>query len=217
MSGPDVWADLLDSLLLQIIALLSSFRDLLAFIGTCRSWRAAVSSLPPAFSFNFPPLHFQPDGYDPHPHRNYIKQSLLSNIKWQLVDPAKRTSSLHRLAPRYLRVRRHMRYLGCSYGYLIFSDLEQCLLVDVYSGATVRPPGLKSNMATMKSTMESLWLPSTHPIRISSFAPPDHACSSGKLEQAPGWSTLLTVGASFRLFSSKVRCLLWISMTGSIE
>lgn len=38
-----------------------------------------------------------------------------------------------------------MRYLGCSYGYLIFSELEQCLLVDAYSGATVRPPRLKSN------------------------------------------------------------------------
>jgi len=36
-----------------------------------------------------------------------------------------------------------MQYLGCSYGYLIFSKLEQCLLVDVYSGATVRPPKLK--------------------------------------------------------------------------
>ncbi|KAG2603793.1 hypothetical protein PVAP13_4NG012300 [Panicum virgatum] len=115
MCGPDVWADLLDSLLHQIIVILSSFHDLLAFIG------------------------------DPHPHSSSAKHNLLSNCKWQLVDPAKRTSSLHRLAPRYLRVRRHMRYLGCSYGYLIFSDLEQCLLVDVYSGATVRPPGLKSN------------------------------------------------------------------------
>ncbi|XP_025813476.1 uncharacterized protein LOC112890828 [Panicum hallii] len=143
MCGPDVWADLLDSLLHQIIAILSSFHDLLAFIGTCRSWRAALSSLPPAFSFNFPPLHLRPDIGDPHPHRSSVKNNLLSYCKWQLVDPAKR--KFHRLAPRYLRVRRHMRYLGCSYGYLIFSDLEQCLLVDVYSGATVRPPRLKSS------------------------------------------------------------------------
>ncbi|XP_004964337.1 F-box protein At2g26160 isoform X1 [Setaria italica] len=140
MSGPDVWAGLLDSLLLQIIALLSSFHDLLALIGTCHSWRAALSSLPPAFSFNFPPLHLQPD--DPHPHRNYVKHSLLSNIKWQLVDPAKQTSSLRSSAPQNLRVR--MRYLGCSYGYLIFYNFEQCLLVDVYSGATKKPPKLKS-------------------------------------------------------------------------
>jgi hypothetical protein len=38
-----------------------------------------------------------------------------------------------------------MRYLGCSYGHIIFSNLERCLLVDVYSGATVRPPILKSS------------------------------------------------------------------------
>lgn len=38
-----------------------------------------------------------------------------------------------------------MRYLGCSCGYLIFSNLEQYLLVDVYSGAIMRPPKLKSS------------------------------------------------------------------------
>ncbi|GJN29882.1 hypothetical protein PR202_gb18144 [Eleusine coracana subsp. coracana] len=38
-----------------------------------------------------------------------------------------------------------MRYLGCSYGYLIFSNLEQCILVDAYCGADVRPPKLKSS------------------------------------------------------------------------
>ncbi|XP_004966597.1 uncharacterized protein LOC101778796 [Setaria italica] len=141
MCDPDVWADLLDSLLHHIIAVFSSFHDLLAFIGTCHSWRAALSSLPPAFSFNFPPLHLRPDMGDPHLHGSSVKHSLLSNCKWQLVDPAKRTSSLHRLAPRYLRGR--MCYLGCSYGYFILSNLEQCLLVDVYSGATVRPPRLK--------------------------------------------------------------------------
>ncbi|XP_066393478.1 uncharacterized protein [Miscanthus floridulus] len=139
--SPDVWADLLDSLLLQIIVLVSSFHDLLAFIGTCRSWRAVLSSLPPLFTFNIPPLHLRPDDYDSHPHCRYIKHSLLSNISWQLVDPAKQTSSLSCSAPQNLQV--HMQYLGCSYGYLIFSNMEQCLLVNVYSGATVRPPKLK--------------------------------------------------------------------------
>ncbi|XP_062227863.1 uncharacterized protein LOC133926111 [Phragmites australis] len=141
-SGPDVWADLLDSLLHQIIALLISFHDLLAFIATCRSWRAVLSSLPPSFSFSFPPLHLRPDIDYPHPHRSYIKYDLLSNFKWQLTDPAKRTSSLRCSAPQNLRG--HMHYLGCSHGYLIFSNLEHCLLVDVYTGAAVRPPKLKS-------------------------------------------------------------------------
>nr|CAB3503618.1 unnamed protein product [Digitaria exilis] len=135
-------ADLTDSLLLQIIALLSSFHDLLALIGTCRSWRAALSSLPPAFSFNFPPLHLQADDYDRHPHHNYFKLSLLSSIKWQLVNPAKKMSSRRCSVPQNIRVR--MRFFGCSYGYLIFFNMEECLLVDVYSGAIVKPPKLKS-------------------------------------------------------------------------
>ncbi|TVT98473.1 hypothetical protein EJB05_56238 [Eragrostis curvula] len=140
--GPDVWADLLDSLLHQIVALLNSFQDLLAFIGTCRSWRAALSSLPPAFSFNFPPLHLQTDMNYPHPRRNYIKYSHLSHLKWKLTDPAKQTSSLCCSPSQNLRDR--MCYLGCSFGYLIFSSLEQCVLVDVYSSAVVRPPKFKS-------------------------------------------------------------------------
>ncbi|WVZ82873.1 hypothetical protein U9M48_030082 [Paspalum notatum var. saurae] len=143
-SGPDVWADLLDSLLLQIAGLLTSFHDLLAFIGTCRSWRAVLSSLPgpPAFTLNIPPLRFQQVGCDSHPHCSFVKRALLSNIKWQLVDPVKQTSSLCCSAPRNIRDR--VQYLGCSYGYLIFSSFEQCLLVDVYSGAVVRPPKRKS-------------------------------------------------------------------------
>ncbi|CAN6348797.1 unnamed protein product [Urochloa humidicola] len=35
--GPHVCADLLDSLLHEIIILINSFHDFLAFIGTCRS------------------------------------------------------------------------------------------------------------------------------------------------------------------------------------
>ncbi|NP_001141628.3 uncharacterized protein LOC100273748 [Zea mays] len=139
--GPDVWVDLLDSLLLQIIVLVSSFHDLLAFIGTCRSWRAVLSSLPPVYTFNIPPLHLRSDGCDSHPHRWYMRAKLLSDINWQLTDPAKQTSSLSCSALQDFQV--YMRYLGCSYGYLIFSNLEQCLLVNVYSGATVRPPKLK--------------------------------------------------------------------------
>jgi hypothetical protein len=38
-----------------------------------------------------------------------------------------------------------MRYLGCSYGYLIFSKLERCILVDAYFGGDVRPPKLEKS------------------------------------------------------------------------
>ena len=38
-----------------------------------------------------------------------------------------------------------MHYLGCSYGYLIFSYEEHCLLVNVYTGTKVKPPKLPPN------------------------------------------------------------------------
>ena len=44
--GLQGWADLPEGLLHSIIPLLSSFLELHAFAGTCRSWRAAFSSYP---------------------------------------------------------------------------------------------------------------------------------------------------------------------------
>ncbi|KAL6861410.1 hypothetical protein ACP4OV_017110 [Aristida adscensionis] len=142
-SGQNVWADLLDSLLHHIIGLFRSFHDLLAFIGTCRSWRVALSSLPPSFNFNFPPLHLRLDLEYPYTHHSPTQCSILSNFKWRLSDPTKITSSLRRSTSQNFRSR--MCYVGCSYGYLMFSGFEHCLLVDAYSGTDVRPPKLKSS------------------------------------------------------------------------
>ncbi|KAM0878713.1 hypothetical protein ACQ4PT_034701 [Festuca glaucescens] len=60
-SGLQGWADLPDGLLDSILALSGSFRDLLAFAATSRSWRAAFSSYPSksAFCAKFPPLLVQ--------------------------------------------------------------------------------------------------------------------------------------------------------------
>ncbi|VAI39950.1 unnamed protein product [Triticum turgidum subsp. durum] len=148
LSGPHVCADLLDSLLQEIllheiIALFDSFHDFLAFIGTCRSWRAAVSTFPSVHTFSFPPLHFKPDGPYVRPHSGPIKLILLSDCKWQLSDPSKKNSSLACSVPK--NSPNKMRYLGCSYGYLIFSYEVHCLLVDVYTGRKVRPPKLPRN------------------------------------------------------------------------
>uniref|UniRef100_A0A8I7BJD1 KIB1-4 beta-propeller domain-containing protein n=1 Tax=Hordeum vulgare subsp. vulgare TaxID=112509 RepID=A0A8I7BJD1_HORVV len=38
-----------------------------------------------------------------------------------------------------------MRYLGCSYGYLILSYTEHCFLTDVYTATKVKPPKLPRN------------------------------------------------------------------------
>uniref|UniRef100_A0A0E0HJS9 KIB1-4 beta-propeller domain-containing protein n=1 Tax=Oryza nivara TaxID=4536 RepID=A0A0E0HJS9_ORYNI len=142
MCEPHVWPGLMDSMLHQIIALLSSFQDLLAFSGTCRSWRAALSSFPSIYTFTFPPLHLKPDIPNSHPHCSSFRYTLLYKCRWQLGDPSKRTLSLRCSAPQNTPNR--MRYLGCSYGYLIFSYYENCLLVDMYTGAKVKPPKLQS-------------------------------------------------------------------------
>uniref|UniRef100_A0ACD5TXL4 Uncharacterized protein n=1 Tax=Avena sativa TaxID=4498 RepID=A0ACD5TXL4_AVESA len=61
----------------------------------------------------------------------------------KLVDPSKRALSLHVSGPLINPCL--MRYLGCSYGYLIFSDGEHCHLHDVYTGTKVKAPKLPSN------------------------------------------------------------------------
>ncbi|CAN6166318.1 unnamed protein product [Urochloa humidicola] len=140
--GPDVWTDLLDCLLHQIIALLNSFSDLLAFNGTCRSWRAALSSFPSTFTSGIPPLYLQPHIHYPHRNRSCVAYSLLYNCEWQLTDPANKSFSRCCSPPQNHPTCMH--YLGCSFGYLIFYNSGHCLLVDVSRGTTVRPPRVKS-------------------------------------------------------------------------
>nr|CAB3488883.1 unnamed protein product [Digitaria exilis] len=139
-SGPHVCADLPDSLLHEIILLINSFHDFVAFIGTCRSWRAAVSSFPSVYTFSFPPLHLKPDAPYFQPHSRGIKPLLLSNCKWQLSVPCKK--NLSRSCSVSQNTPNSMSYLGCSYGYLIFAYDEHCLLVNAYTGAKVEPPRL---------------------------------------------------------------------------
>ncbi|CAL4911938.1 unnamed protein product [Urochloa decumbens] len=142
-SGPYVCADLLDTLLHEIIVLINSFHDFLAFISTCRSWRAALSSFPSVYTFSFPPLHLEPDGPYVRPHSRGFRPLLLSKCKWQLSDPCKKSLSLRRSVTQ--NTPDTMHYLGCSYGYLIFTYEEYCLLVDAYTGAKVRTPKLPCN------------------------------------------------------------------------
>ena len=210
VSSPNVWADLLDCLLHQIIALLSSSNDIIAFAATCRSWRAAFTSFPSTLSCNVPPLCLQSHIHYPHRGHSRIKYSLLYNCEWQLTDPVKRSSSC-RLSPPHNHPNR-MHYLGCSYGNLIFSNSNQCLLVFL----VLLPWGLPNwnRQASMRSTTESLMVPSGHPTHISSFAQ-GHPFSSGKLGLTLGWSILWISQASFQSCFLKVRCLPRITWMGS--
>ena len=139
-SGPYVCADLLESLLHEIIVLINSFQDFLAFTGTCHSWRAAVSSFPSVYAFSFPPLHFEPHGPYVPPHSGYIKPLRMSSCKWKLSDLTKKNLSLQCSVPQ--NTPNEMHYLGCSHGYLIFTYEEHCLLIDAYTGAKVKAPEL---------------------------------------------------------------------------
>ena len=138
-SGRQVWADLTGSLLHLIIVLFSSFHDFLAVTSTCRSWRATISSFPPIYHFSFPPLFVETDlHYDRrHMGDHNSCHNPLSNYKWLLHDPAKTNLSLRCSAPRHTPY--YVRYLGCSYGYLILYCEEQCFLVDVYTSTMVKP------------------------------------------------------------------------------
>ena len=67
----------------------------------------------------------------------YGRSQFISNYKWLLHDPAKTNLSLRCSAPRHTPY--YVRYLGCSYGYLILYCEEQCFLVDVYTSTMVKP------------------------------------------------------------------------------
>ena len=133
----------MDSLIHQIIARLGSFHDFLVFTGTCRPWRVAASSFTSVYSFTFPPLHLKTDFHYTRRRSDSDVFSLLRNCKWLLSDYANRDISLH------CSVRRNspncLLYLGCSYGYLIFSYQEHCLLADLYTGNKVNPPKIQSH------------------------------------------------------------------------
>ncbi|CAM0952793.1 unnamed protein product [Alopecurus aequalis] len=143
LSGPHVWADLLDSLLHEIIALFGSFHDFVAFACTCHSWRDAVSSFASVYAFSFPPLHLKPDVC--FTVRQFESRSaeymLLSDCKWRISDPAKRDLSLRCSVPQ--NTPNQMLYMGSSYGYLIFFNQGHSLLVNVYTGTEVKPPVLQ--------------------------------------------------------------------------
>lgn len=141
-SGLQGWADLPDGLLDSILALSGSFRDLLAFAATCRSWRAAFSSYPSksAFCAKFPPLLIQfhalvqapdlPSNSGPHELRTC-----------KVIDPTNKNIALRCQIPQDIYGGKK-RFVGTSYGQLISCHGGYYLVVDVFSGAEISPPRL---------------------------------------------------------------------------
>lgn len=158
MSELQGWADLPDGLLHSIVALLCSFPDLLAFAATSRSWRDALSSYPSKHTFStlVPPLLLQPDTpfCSPCPGPVSVTDNCVLKHPCHVTDLANQGS--HRCCQIPLFAERNnppspldeFCFRGCSYGHLILSSKNSCLLVDVFTGVSVSPPQLLVNTDT---------------------------------------------------------------------
>ena len=143
-SGLQGWEDLPDGPLHSILALSGSFRDLLAFAATCRSWHAAFSSYPSKSTFcaKFPPLliQFNARVQAPDLPSNNGRHELRT---CKVIDPTNKNMALRCQIPE--EIYRKMHFAGTSYGQLICCRGGYCLVVDVFSGAEVSPPPLPFN------------------------------------------------------------------------
>lgn len=144
VSGLQGWADLPDGLLQSIIALSGSFIDLLAFAGTCRSWRVAFSSYPSKSSIRtmLAPLLIRPNVRVKAPHLPSNNGHRKLRI-CQVLDLSKQNTTFRCQIPK--ETLQMMHFAGCSYGHLICCRRRYCVVVDVFSGAEVSPPRLPSS------------------------------------------------------------------------
>ncbi|XP_014753714.1 uncharacterized protein LOC104581658 isoform X2 [Brachypodium distachyon] len=143
MSRYQVWVDLPDEMLHSIIAHSGSF-SVLAFAATCRSWRAAFSSYPSKSTFStlFPPVLLQPDVPVGSPRH----QPFGDKLPCHAIDLASKRLCLCCQIPiaNLPPVNNDsqsplgsLRFVGASYGHLIFSSNTACLIVDVFTGVSV--------------------------------------------------------------------------------
>ena len=111
VARPQGWADLPIELLQSIIMLLRCTRDLLAFIATCPSWRAAFMLAKPILSKLFPPLIVESCAQ--------LSSNGQVHHTWQLMDPTNPTHRFHHQIPSNIM---NMEFVGCSYGHAIFAS-----------------------------------------------------------------------------------------------
>ncbi|CAL5050479.1 unnamed protein product [Urochloa decumbens] len=147
MAKPQGWAELPDQILDSIIQLLSSTCDLIAFIGTCTTWRAVFMEAKHSYCNLFPPLMIQSCAQLSNDVHSEVHHT------WQLMDPANPSLRIHRPAPT--GIPSVMDFVGCSYGHAIFADLsdsntEGCItLVDVFTGVQVSPPPCPAELVNL--------------------------------------------------------------------
>ena len=133
------WADLPEGLLQSIIPLLGSFLELLAFAGTCRSWRSAFSSYPSKSTFCtlLPPLLVRPHI---RVHARHLPSRTEDGHKLrtcQVLDLANLGTALRCQIPE--DTFEMLRFAGSSYGQLICGGGRNCVVVDVFTSDRVLP------------------------------------------------------------------------------
>uniref|UniRef100_A0ACD6A496 Uncharacterized protein n=1 Tax=Avena sativa TaxID=4498 RepID=A0ACD6A496_AVESA len=151
MSGLEGWVDLPEGLLHSIVARLGSFYDLLAFAATCPSWRVSFSSYP-SKSTLLPPLLLQPDVLVCSPCSRPFSNNLIPKRSCYVTDLANQSTYMCCQVPQFAGFcdrKSPPSYLdgysfgAVSYGQLILYDQQRsCLVVDVFTGATVSAPQL---------------------------------------------------------------------------
>ncbi|CAN6208980.1 unnamed protein product [Urochloa humidicola] len=147
MAKPRGWAELPDGILDSIIRLLSCTCDLLAFIGTCTTWRAVFMEAKPSYCNLFPPLMIRSCAQLSNDAQSEVHHT------WQLMDPANPSLRFHRPAPT--GIPSVMEFVGCSFGHAIFADLTDSnteghiIMVDVFTGAQVSPPPCPAELVNL--------------------------------------------------------------------
>ncbi|CAM0912393.1 unnamed protein product [Alopecurus aequalis] len=153
MSGIQGWTDLPDVLLHSIVPLLESFLDLLAFHATCRSWHAAFSSYPSKSTLLtlLPPLLLEPDIPLSSPHPRPFRDILVHERPCHVTDLANQNNKRCCQIPLFALLFHKnpppspltsFCFTGASFGHLILSNKQSCLVVDVFTGVSVSPPQL---------------------------------------------------------------------------
>lgn len=139
MSGLDGWKDLPEGLLCSIVAQLGlgSPQDLLSFAATCRSWDSAFSGS----LATFPPLLFQVDGPLCPPPRLSWGNNQVPKCHCLVTDITKPNQDAY-LCHEIPLLGPQERFIGASYGHLIWSSNRDCSVMDMFTGVTLSSPQL---------------------------------------------------------------------------
>ncbi|KAF7092881.1 hypothetical protein CFC21_095332 [Triticum aestivum] len=128
----------MDDLLHSVVAMLGSFRDLLALAATCTSWRAAFSSYS-SKSTLLPPLLLQPGVPICFPRPHPLSNSLIPKRPCFCTDLANQDMHMCCQIPLLIDVE-SFRFIGASCGHIFLAREKTCLVIDIFTGFSVSPP-----------------------------------------------------------------------------